>query len=311
MVKSAATQGTEPTPKRVKRVKKPASGRGRFWLVTFYRLFLLGLGGSVAALVGVSAAQLFPDPTQETPLVTQLVNRSESLFTEVQRLPQTWLGLEEPEPARPVSAAAAFPQMSSPVDRPITEPDRQQLQADLTQLQQDFQQLSDRATQLESRVGNTTPPVPLEDRIQLLQQQLAPDQATTVNPMALTLQPTTTSESEGLLIITLPTDALFDPGQQVLRPGTGAILSALTEELKRYPNALIRVSGYTDEQGSEASNRSRSFEQAKAIQLQLAQKLDQGYDWVVLGYGSQASADNNSPSQHQQNRRIEITIEPR
>jgi OmpA-OmpF porin, OOP family len=113
------------------------------------------------------------------------------------------------------------------------------------------------------------------------------------------------------LIVTLPSDVLFDASQTSFSPNSSFILDSLIGDLQQYPGATIRVAAYVDEQGGVEADRARSFGQAKAVKQYLASKLGENYQWVAIAYGhSRPIVGNGTPLDRQRNRRIEIAIDP-
>jgi peptidoglycan-associated lipoprotein len=306
MTKSATTQTTG-LPKQEMAVPATFSwGRATFTLLL--RLLLLGVGGSIAAAVGVAVAQLYPSQAEEPPTLEKLIRSSESLADSVKHLPETWNKQDwsnwNKQPA-PVTVAPPAPSPTAPA---LTDAERQQLQAELTQLQAELQTLTSKSTEpLADRVQQ------IQKRIQTIQERLnsfsSPKGSTEtfVVPAA-----SSTVDSKNHLMVTLPSDALFDGQQTTLKSGVEPILSSIATELQRYPGATIRVMAHTDSQGSSETDRQRSLEQAKAVRQYLATKLGDSIHWVTIGYGhNRPLVPDNSPENQQRNRRIEIVIEPK
>jgi OmpA-OmpF porin, OOP family len=296
--------------------KRPPQPTGRGWgfLVFIFRLLLLGVGGSLAALAGIAIAQYRPSTqTQEPPLVEKVVQGSRSLWTELTQIPTT-LGLAPPT-ASPSPVASASPESDnpSPAAPQLSQADRQKLQAELTQLQSELDKLRNQPQISEDDRAKQA--AVLEERMRALQQQLNP--TAFIEPPASpqsSIVPPATSRVSGsdTLMVTLPTDALFSNNETTLRLGSEAILDSILSDLQRYPGATIRVHAHTDSQGSEAEDRARTFEQATAIEQYLSSKLGEDYHWAVAGYGhTQPLSEDNSPVNRQRNRRIELVIQPK
>lgn len=289
-------------------VSQPASfSWGRAFFTLIFRLLLLGVGGSLAAAVGIAVAQLYPAQSQETPLIAKLIQSSESLVDSIKQMPQTWNGkpVESSSPQAQVSPTA--PTVSPSVSvAPISENERQQLQTELTQLQAELQTLTSESKQpLADRVQE------IQKRIQAIQERLSSFTTTSDSPKTF-VAPATSSAAKGeRLMVTLPSDALFGADQTTLQAGTEAILNNILTDLQRYPKAAIQVGAHTDNQGSAATDRSRSLEQAKAVQQYLSTQLDKQVHWVTVGYGhDRPLVLEDSPENRQRNRRIEIVIDP-
>lgn len=308
MTQSSTSQASE-LPKQ-RPAKRPSPGRGRSFLTFIFRLLLLGVSGSLAALLGIVLAQFYPGQIQEPPLVEKFMQSSQALWRSVTRLPATW---NNPTPASPVASSpsgtgvaspspSVSPQLPAP-PAPLSEADRQRVQTELTQLQTELQQTTDRSVAAAA----------IQERLQALQQQLNPNatSAATESDQGLIAPSTSTIANGELLKVTLPSDALFNTDQVTLRPATTAILDSIVTDLQRYPGATIRVAGHTDSQGAADADRDRSFQQANAVLQYLSEKLDDSYRWVAVGYGSnEPLEENTSTINRQRNRRIEIAIDP-
>lgn len=337
------TESSTP-PAEVSRRRKPASpppsyGAGRGLLVFIFRLLMLGVSGTLAGLLGIAIANLYPGNIQEPPLAEKVLQGSRSLWQGITRLPQSWQTPNAPSGTAQNSPDNDSPDNNSPDNNletqpettlpappttdsalqtglPLSDTDRQQVQTELSQIQTELQQLNSRAAELETRVGATNAGS-LEERLQGIERQLDPNAAppspapaSTENPSFIA--PATTRSSSGeLLTITLPSDALFSTDQTTLRPETTEIFNTIATDLQRYPGATIRVIGHTDSQGGSANDRARSFEQASAVAQALSQSLDDSYRWIVAGSGNNRPlVENTTPINRQRNRRIEIVIDP-
>jgi OmpA-OmpF porin, OOP family len=256
MVKSPVTQPSAPVEKR-----KPKQKGENFLLVSIFRILLLGVSGSLAALVGMMIAQFYPDTAQEPPIVEKALRQSQNWISQ-QR--QTFFPQPQPQPSVAPVAPVAPPTIApSPI--------------------------------------NTLPP--------------ASSSTEPFNSQPIVAAPppvTTTPAADGKpLIVTLPSDVLFDASQTNFSQTSSIVLDSLIGDLQRYPGATIRVAAYVDEQGGLEADRARSFGQAKAVKQYLASKLGENYQWVAIAYGhSRPIAGNGTPLDRQRNRRIEIAIDP-
>ncbi|WP_088890222.1 OmpA family protein [Leptolyngbya ohadii] len=299
--------------------KRRNRGSAFLWL---FRLLLLGAGGSVAVVAGMAIAQFYPAQTQEMPFVERLLHSSDTVLRQLERLPQIWQGKPDAPAAvpsaSPVESAASPSSTTDAASLPLTSADRVKLENELKQLQQELDQIGDRATALENRLGTPNRSSDIAQRLQTIQQQLNPGTATrpiaapTNSPAAAIPPATSTVTQDDRLMVTLPSDTLFETDQTTLKPGTEAILNSIVNDLKQYSGATIRVTAHLDQQGTEAADRERSFQQAKAIEQYLGGQLKDGYHWLVEGYGhSRPVAANDTTVNRQRNRRIEIIIEPK
>ena len=270
MVKSPVTQPSE----RIENRARTSKSKGGFLLVSIFRLLLLGISSSLAALMGMAIAQFYPDTAQEPPIVEKALRQSQNWVSQQkQALFPTPQPSIVPSPTSPI-APTPINQLPPP-STPLSKADRDKLQAELAQLQAQLKGLGDRAASIETQISSAATETP-----------------------------------GNALMVTLPSDTLFDATQTSLRPDSLPILDSLTSDLQRYPGATVRVSGHVDEQGAVEADRSRSFEQAKAIKQYLSGKLGEKYQWVAIGYGhSRPLATSTSQADRQRNRRIEIAID--
>ena len=319
---SYMTPSLTPQPSTSSRQKPPRTSAGWGFLVFIFRLLLLGVGGSFAALAGVAIAQFHPAAkTQEPPLVEKVVQGARALWSELEQVPTT-LGLTPPLATSSPSAIAS--PTTSPAQlatAPLSAADKQRLQTELTQIQGELTKLRDRPQITEDERAKQA--AALEERIRSLQQQLDPTGfAVPMVPAAASSEsgiPPATSRVSGrdTLLVTLPTDALFGrdqagSDQTTLQPSSQAILDSILTDLQRYPGATIRVAAHSDNQGSEGGDRARTFEQATAVEQYLSGKLGKNYHWTVAGYGhSKPLVGDSTEVSRQRNRRIEVVIEPR
>ncbi|MEG4494232.1 OmpA family protein [Microcoleus sp. D3_18_C4] len=297
------------------RVSK-SRGKGLLVLSLIFRLLLLGVGSGFAWVLGMAIAQIYPSGATEMPVAERLLRVTQNLTSSPKRAPAT------PIPALPPPTATPTPQSK------VSPAQREKLQSDLRQLQGELNALIGRTAALESQLGSSRPTETLEKRLQLMSRELAsPETAATLAPAlpAIGSSPSLNSETVNTapqnannrvfggdgLMVTLPSDVLFDTGSISLRAGTNAILDNLVAELSNHEGATVRVAGHTDDAGEAADNRNVSFARAQAVVQYLSGVLGQKYHWVAIGYGeSRPSVDNSSDTNRQRNRRIEVAINP-
>ncbi len=312
-------------PRRPRPRQNPLAGL----FTTLFRLVILGTSASLAWLTGMAIAQLYPTQVTEPPLSEAVLRGLDQTSRSLRRLttrdtPVAPAGSADPTPAtdpRPTPADAGSVTPASPAPLDLSDDQRQQVETELLALQAELDALGDRARQLEQQVGEppaSLAPVPLEVRLQQVEQRLDPTAVVTVPPSpppedesAIPVAIADAARSNSLLI-TLPSTALFQADDRSLKPAAANILTSIANDLLAYPGALIRVSAHTTSEANAASNRSLSYEQAKAVEQQLRASLGDNYRWVVLGYGdSRPLGEGSNAAQQQRNRRIEIAIEPR
>lgn len=309
------------SPKKFNHAQSPAPqspGTGLVILSLIFRLLLLGVGSGFASALGIAAAQIYPSAATEMPL-------SEKLLRQFQHLTS---GRKPPSPT-------PSPILPSPIPKPassqLSPTQKQRLQADLRQLQGELNALIGRTAALETQLGSSKPTETLEKRLELMSQELGTPTSATESSPALPAVGKDSSPIPGAkvnntdksnagkssvftadaLMVTLPSDVLFDPGSSALRAGTNVILDNLIADLKNYEGASVRIAGHTDNTGEAKDNQNLSFTRAQAVTQYLSNILGDKYHWVVIGYGgSNPSVENTTEANRQRNRRIEVAISP-
>jgi outer membrane protein OmpA-like peptidoglycan-associated protein len=111
--------------------------------------------------------------------------------------------------------------------------------------------------------------------------------------------------------VTLPENVTFAFGSSLVNPGFVSPLAALAQNLRRYPNSVVRVVGHTDNIGSAAYNDVLSTDRALAVsRILIANGLSSGR-LTYSGQGfDQPIASNATSAGRAMNRRVEILITP-
>lgn len=105
-------------------------------------------------------------------------------------------------------------------------------------------------------------------------------------------------------------DILFDTDSSVLKDRAKAVLNQIGGILKKHPDREIRISGHTDNRGSEKYNQELSEKRARAV----LEELKNGHNiesnrLSYRGFGeSSPRASNDTPEGRRQNRRVEVLI---
>ena len=111
------------------------------------------------------------------------------------------------------------------------------------------------------------------------------------------------------LVMTLG-DVLFANGKSELKPSATNNLDKLTVFLNKYQERSVTIEGHTDSVGSDAFNLDLSQRRADSVKSYLLNQGIEASRLVASGKGeNQPVASNNSASDRQQNRRVEIIIE--
>ena len=118
-----------------------------------------------------------------------------------------------------------------------------------------------------------------------------------------------TKRTENGIISKLKSDILFDTGKSDLKPTAASNISQMAVILKKYPENIVTVKGYTDDQGSAAINERLSKERAAAVQNQLIAGGVPANTVSIIGMGPAAPiGDNKTKDGRAQNRRVEVEI---
>lgn len=102
---------------------------------------------------------------------------------------------------------------------------------------------------------------------------------------------------------------LFDTNSARLQPSSYEQLNNVAAILKAYPNAKIRLGGYTDNTGDTDANRRLSQERANNVMAELTKRGIDPSRLSATGYGEENPvADNSTEEGRQKNRRISIRV---
>lgn len=113
------------------------------------------------------------------------------------------------------------------------------------------------------------------------------------------------------VILNMPGNVTFNVDSANIQPQFTDVLDSVGEVLKEYEKTLIEVAGHTDSTGSAAYNQDLSERRATAVANYLRTQGINGERFLIIGHGeSQPIASNDTPQGRQQNRRVELTLEP-
>ncbi len=291
------------SPKRQISAPKPRDRVVVILLSILFRLLLLGVGSGIAWVLGIAIAQVYPNPSSQMPLTEKWLRGSRN-----QNRPEKSL------------TSDSIPTPPSSPQIPLSTEQRQQLQTQLQQLQQEVNTLIGRTAALEIKLGISRPSESLEKRLQLIEQQLTsavtdvPTQTSTPSTSVAELknESSTRNTSSTGLLVTLPSDILFESQTNRLRSGANVILDTILADLENYKGAAVRVAAYTDDSGKAQENLSLSLQQAETVAGYLSNAVvSSDYHWVAIGYGEgRPTVENSSDTNRQLNRRIEVSISP-
>lgn len=118
-----------------------------------------------------------------------------------------------------------------------------------------------------------------------------------------------TKRTEQGLVAKLKSDILFDTGKSELKPAAKANLAQMAEIMKKYPENILTIKGFTDNTGSVATNQTLSQRRAEAVRKHLAASGLTGNDMAAKGLGpNEPIADNKTADGRSKNRRVEIEV---
>lgn len=119
-----------------------------------------------------------------------------------------------------------------------------------------------------------------------------------------------------LIIVSLPSDVLFDFDKYDIRPDARPVLAQLSEVLLAMPDGPVEITGHTDAKGSDDYNQSLSERRADSVRNWLAGLGVDSVRMTTQGKGESmpvapnAHADgSDDPEGRQKNRRVEFVIE--
>ncbi|CAN5134128.1 hypothetical protein BH11PSE2_BH11PSE2_16930 [soil metagenome] len=104
-------------------------------------------------------------------------------------------------------------------------------------------------------------------------------------------------------------DVLFQTGSSTLRPGAIERLEPLADYLDANPAVRVRIDGFTDSVGSDASNMTLSRNRARAVASALTTMGIEAGRMQMFGHGEATPvATNGTPAGRQLNRRVEVSL---
>jgi outer membrane protein OmpA-like peptidoglycan-associated protein len=104
----------------------------------------------------------------------------------------------------------------------------------------------------------------------------------------------------------------FKTGTSTLQDNFKATLNSVAKVLKEYNETNVEVVGYTDNTGSEATNKQLSLDRANVVSNYLKGEGVSNNRFIIKGLGSSNPiASNSSANGREKNRRVEINLTER
>ncbi|HLF96673.1 MAG TPA: OmpA family protein [Methylococcaceae bacterium] len=117
-------------------------------------------------------------------------------------------------------------------------------------------------------------------------------------------------EGDNLRVI-MPSQVTFDFDSAHIRPGFYSALNGVAQVLRENDQTAVEITGHTDSKGSDSYNQRLSEERARAVADYLAAQGVNMARMNARGMGeSMPLASNDTDGGRQQNRRVEILIQP-
>ncbi len=118
-----------------------------------------------------------------------------------------------------------------------------------------------------------------------------------------------TKRTEQGLVTKLKSDILFETGKTDLKNQAQGNLTKMAEIMKKYPENVLTIRGYTDNEGSSKINESLSQQRAEAVKNSLVVAGLPASTISTVGMGpANPVADNKTKEGRKLNRRVEIEI---
>lgn len=274
--------------------------------------YVAAFGSTLMAawLLGILVAQILPGSFERPPLQEAVLRKSSRLASRLWHFHQLWQSPTDEMRIEAIPLPETGPVLA-PVE--LSPVERQPLIDELNSIETEIVTLERRLQTLEKRLGKPAyQGADINSRVNSLRVAIDPPVRPKVEAdyAPVPSDPTETLLSVVNLKVTLPSDALFDPGQSDLKDA--ALLHQVLDQLVNYPGATILIRSYSDNQATVTDSRKYTLAQADALSDYLQAALPETYRWVILGSG-QASpvASNEEATGRQRNRRIEILVDNR
>jgi outer membrane protein OmpA-like peptidoglycan-associated protein len=113
------------------------------------------------------------------------------------------------------------------------------------------------------------------------------------------------------IILNMPGNVTFETNSADINAGFYQVLNSVALVLKEFDKTVVDVAGHADSTGDEAKNMELSQRRASSVSSYLAAQGVSAQRLITVGYGeTRPMASNDTPEGRQQNRRVEITLQP-
>ena len=113
------------------------------------------------------------------------------------------------------------------------------------------------------------------------------------------------------VILNMPGNVTFKTASADLNANFFKVLDSVGIVLKEFDKTTIDVEGHTDSDGSDTYNQQLSLERAQSVGSYLQSRGVNGQRIVAFGAGeARPVASNGTPDGKQQNRRVELKLQP-
>jgi outer membrane protein OmpA-like peptidoglycan-associated protein len=113
------------------------------------------------------------------------------------------------------------------------------------------------------------------------------------------------------LILNMPGNVTFKTASADLNANFFDVLDSVSLVLKEFDKTLVDVEGHTDSDGTDEYNQQLSMNRANSVGSYLKSHGVNGQRIVTMGAGeSRPIASNGTPQGKQQNRRVELKLQP-
>ena len=114
-----------------------------------------------------------------------------------------------------------------------------------------------------------------------------------------------------VVLVTMTSQTAFETNSAGIKPGFHSTMDKLADVVVRYGKTTLTVVGHTDDVGSNAYNQSLSERRALSVAQYLESKRVDSMRLATAGKGeTQPRSTNNTEAGRQENRRVEIYVEP-